>query len=66
MMCRLSDKIAQTAGKTANMRPERRMKEVSRCDVLQELVTCDRNTGRESGFDSVYPTKGDVEESGLT
>ena len=42
------------------------MEEVSRWDVLQELVTCDRNSGRENGFDSVYPAKGDVEESGVT
>lgn len=66
VMCQLRDKSAQTAGKTTNIRSERRMEEVSRWVVLQKLVTCGRNTGSESGFDSSYPAKGDVEESGVT
>ena len=42
------------------------MEEVSRCDVLQQLVAYNRNTGKESSFGSIYPTKGDVEETGVT
>ena len=66
VMCQLRDESIQTAGKTTNIGSERRMKEVSRWVVLQKLVTCGRNTGSESGFDSTYPAKGDVEESGVT